>query len=165
MLLEEKLKICKVSEFLNFPYTQNRKLGNPRKCSLTSTFGSCCNLIFRNNKNELRQKLCPVPKIEKWEILESFLSLQIFTVVVTWSKFVFSEERGKPCFFVTFNTKSCLFWKFHWSFSSCSEDMEIFSLNINTSIFRVFWHFLVTMKLMTSACYRWCRHFFTFNLL
>ena len=147
------------------PYTQYRKLRNPGKCSLTSNFDSCCNLIFRNDKNELRQKLCPVPKIEKSEILERFLSLQIFTVVVTCSKFVYSRERVKPCFFVTFNIKSRLSWKFHWSFSSCSEDMEIFSLNINTSIFRVFWHFLVTMKLMTSAYYRWCRHFFTFNLL
>ena len=132
-------------------YTQNRKLGYLGKRSLTSSFDSCCNLIFRNDKNELRQKLCPVPKIEKSEILERFLSLQIFTVVVTCSKFVYSRERVKPCFFVTFNIKSRLSWKFHWSSSSCSEDMEIFSFNINTSIFRVFWHFLVKKKLMTSS--------------
>ena len=133
------------------PYTQNRKLGYLGKSSLTSNFASCCNLIFRNDKNELRQKLCPVPKIEKSEILERFLSLQIFTVVVTCSKFVYSRERVKPCFFVTCNIKSRLSWKFHWSSSSCSEDMEIFSFNINTSIFRVFWHFLVKKKLMTSS--------------
>ena len=134
------------------PYTQNRKLGYLGKRSLTSNFDSCCNLIFRNDKNELRQKLCPVPKIEKSEILERFLSLQIFTVVVTCSKFVYSRERVKPCFFfVSFNIKSRLSWKFHWSSSSCSEDMEIFSFNINTSIFRVFWHFLVKKKLMTSS--------------
>ena len=123
------------------PCSQNRKLGYLGKRSLTSSFDSCCNLIFRNEKNELRQKLCPVPKIEKSEILERFLSLQIFTVVVTCSKFVYSRERVKPCFL----------WKFHWSSSSCSEDMEIFSFNINTSIFRVFWHFLVKKKLMTSS--------------
>ena len=35
-------------------YTQNRKLG---KCSVTSNFDSSCNLRFRNDKNELRQKL------------------------------------------------------------------------------------------------------------
>ena len=133
------------------PSTQNRKLEYLRKHSLNSRFDSCCNLIFKNDKNELRQKLCPVPKIEKSEILERFLSLQIFTVVVTCSKFVYSRERVKPCFFVTFNIKSRLSWKFHWSSSSCSEDMEIFSFNINTSIFRVFWHFLVKKKLMTSS--------------
>ena len=131
-------------------YTQNRKLGYLGKRSLTSSFDSCCNLIFRNDKNELRQKLCPVPKIEKSEILERFLSLQIFTVVVTCSKFVYSRERVKPCFL----------WKFHWSSSSCSEDMEIFSFNINTSIFWVFWHFIVKKKLTTSSYNRWCRHFF-----
>ena len=100
MLLEEKWKICEVSEFSIWLYTQNRKLGYLGKRSLTSNFDSCCNLIFRNDKNELRQKLCPVPKIEKSEILERFLSLQIFTVVVTCSKFVYSRERVKPCFFL-----------------------------------------------------------------
>ena len=68
MLLEEKYKIYKVSEFSVLSFTQNRKLGNPGKCSITSNFDSCCNLIFRNDKNALRQKLCPVPKIEKSEI-------------------------------------------------------------------------------------------------
>ena len=157
-------------------YTQNRKLGNPGKCSLTSKFDSWCNLIFRTNKNELRQKLCPVPKIKKSEILESFLSLQIFTVVATCSKFLFSRERVKRVyflerlvFFVTFNTKSRLSWKLHWSSSSCSEDMEIFLLSIDTSIFPVFWHFLVTKKLAASA-YNSITDgvgifFFTFNLL
>ena len=57
MLLEEKKKISEVSEFSILPYTQNRKLGNLGKCSFTSNFGSCCNLRFRNGKNELRQKL------------------------------------------------------------------------------------------------------------
>ena len=56
MLLEKKKKISKVSEFSILPYTQNREIGNLGKCSLTSNFGSC-NLIFRNDKNEPRQKL------------------------------------------------------------------------------------------------------------
>ena len=47
-------------------------------------------------------------KIENSEISESVLLLQIVTVVVTFSKFVFSRERVKPCFFVTFNIKSRL---------------------------------------------------------
>ena len=70
------------------------------------------------------------------------------------------EREGQALiFFVTFNIKSRLSWKFHRTSSSCSEDMEIFSFNINTSIFRVFWHFLVKKKLMTSS-YNWrCCHF------
>ena len=31
--------------------------------------------------------------------------------------------------------------------------------------FVFFWHFLVTKKLMTSACNRWCQYFYTFSLL
>ena len=57
MLLEEKKKISEVSKFSILPETQNWKLGNLAKCSFTSNFDSCCNLRFRNNKNELRQKL------------------------------------------------------------------------------------------------------------
>ena len=55
--LQEEVKISEVSEFSILSYTQNRKLGNLGKCSFTSNFDSCCNLRFRNNKNELRQKL------------------------------------------------------------------------------------------------------------
>ena len=76
---------------------------------------------------------------------------------------IFQREGEALFFFVTFNTKSRLSWKFPWSSSSCSKDMGIFSLNINTSIFRVFWHFFVTKKLMKSAYNRWCRHFFYFQ--
>ena len=50
MLLEEKKKISEVSEFSILFYTLNRKLGNLRKCSFTSNFGSCCNLTCKNNK-------------------------------------------------------------------------------------------------------------------
>ena len=88
----------------------------------------------------------PIPKIEKAKILESFLLLQIFTVVVTFSKFVFSRERVKPCFFVTFNIKSRLSWKFHWSSSSCLEDMEIFLFNINI--------FINFSTFLTFPCYK-----------
>ena len=94
--------MAEVSNFSNLSYTQNGKLGYLGKRSLTSKFDSCCNLIFRNDKIELRQNICPVTKFEKSEILERFLSLQIFTVVVTCSKFVYSRERVKPCFFCDF---------------------------------------------------------------
>ena len=55
-------ELSKDSEFSILPYTQNRKLGNLGKCSFTSNFDSSCNLRFRNDKNELRQKL----KVIKW---------------------------------------------------------------------------------------------------
>ena len=57
MLLEEKKKISEISQFSILPYTQNRKLGNLGKCSFTLNFDISCNLSFRNDKNELRQKL------------------------------------------------------------------------------------------------------------
>ena len=103
MLLEEKKKVSEISEFSILPYTQNRKLGDLGKCSFTSDFDSCCNLRFRNDKNELRQKrkvikgikkkerelprfpsfrFCSIPKIENSKISESVLLLQIMTVVV-----------------------------------------------------------------------------------
>ena len=57
MLLAEKVKISEVSKFSILPYTQNRKLGNLGKCSFISSFVSCYNLRFTNDKNELKQKL------------------------------------------------------------------------------------------------------------
>ena len=57
MLLEEKQKVCEVSEFSILPYTQNYKLGNLQKCSFISNFDSSCNLRCKSAKNELRQKL------------------------------------------------------------------------------------------------------------
>ena len=56
MLLEEKTKISEVYEFLILSYTQNQKLGNLRKFSFTSNFGSSCNLSWKNDK-KLRQNL------------------------------------------------------------------------------------------------------------
>ena len=58
-------KVSEVCEFSILPYTQNQKLGNLGKCSFNLNFYSCCNLRFRNNKNELRQKLNVMKWIEK----------------------------------------------------------------------------------------------------
>ena len=106
---------------------------------------------------------CPILKIE---ISESFLLLQILTVDVTFSKLVFSRERVKPCFSVTFKISHVFTKKCHWS-SSCSEDMEIFSFNIN-----IFINFL---GFLTFSCYKKINGisilqmmsalFLTFNLL
>ena len=56
MLFEEKKQNFQSFGVSILPYTQNRKLGNLRKCSVISNFESC-NLRFRNDKNGLRQKL------------------------------------------------------------------------------------------------------------
>ena len=103
MILLKKVKISEVSEFSILSYTQNRKLGNLGKCSFTSNFDSSCNLRFRNDKNELRQKLKgqdmlleeknKISEISEFLILsytqnrklgisESVLLLQILTVAV-----------------------------------------------------------------------------------
>ena len=51
------MKIYEVSEFSILSYTQNRKLRNLGKCPFTPNFDSGGNLTFRNDKNELTQKL------------------------------------------------------------------------------------------------------------
>ena len=109
MLLEEKQKICEVSQFSILLYTQNRKLGYLGKRALTSNFDSYCNLIFRNNKNELRQKFCPVPKIEKLEMLERFLVPNLYILERERERKRERErerekerERAKPCFLCDF---------------------------------------------------------------
>ena len=48
--LQEEVRISEVSEFSILPYTQNRKLGNLGKFSLTSNFCSSCNLRRKNDK-------------------------------------------------------------------------------------------------------------------
>ena len=182
MLLEEKKKISEDSEFSIFPCTQNRKLRNLEKCSFTSNFDGCCNLRFRNGKNweknlkmikkikKKKRKLprflsfrfCSIPQMKNFEISETFRLLQIFTVVVPFSKFVLSRERVKPCFFVSFNIKSHLSWKLYWSSSSCS----VFLLNIDILIdFSGFLTFPCYKEINDVTYNRWCRHFFTFNLL
>ena len=53
---------------------------------------------------------------------------------------------------------------FHCCSISRSADVKIFSSILTfLLIFWIFWHFLVAKKLMTSACNRWCQHFFYFQ--
>ena len=51
MLLEEKVKIPKVSKISILPYTQNGKLGNLGNFYFASNFDSSCNLRCKNDKN------------------------------------------------------------------------------------------------------------------
>ena len=78
----------------------------------------------------------------------------------------------KPWFFCDFwyYHMSRLAWKFNWNSSSRSEKMKNFSVDISyfqrfSSIFWIFWYFLITKKLMTSSYNKLCHHFFTFNIL
>ena len=62
----------------NFPYTQNRKLGNLGKCSFTLHFDSSCNLRLRNDKNELRQKLKGQDMLLEKKKKENFQDFRVF---------------------------------------------------------------------------------------
>ena len=106
----------------------------------------------------------PIPKLENSEISESALLLQILTVIVTFFKFVFSIERTRPYFFRLLILRYVFAENFIkvprvvqkiWRFSC--------SILVFSAIFRVFWHFLVTKKLMKSAYNRLCWHFFYFQ--
>ena len=172
MLLEEKKKISEMSEFSILPYTQNWKLRNLGKCSFTSNFDSSYNLRFRNDKNELSQKLkvikwtkkkkrnflrslsfqfCSIPKIENSEISESVPLLQILTVFVTFSEFAFSANRVKPSFFLNLILSHIIPENFIkaplivWKIFRFSRSILIFS-----SSFGVFWLLLGCL----GCCYQ-----------
>ena len=82
-----------------------------------------------------------------------------------FSKNVFSKERVKLCsLFVTFNI--IIFLKSSLTFLKSFRRYEYFFVNISyfQQFASIFWHFLVTKKLMTLACNKWCQHAFTFNI-
>ena len=102
MLLEKKIVFWdfRVFDFVLYPKSKTRNL---EKCSATSNFDSSCNLRFRNDKSELRQKLkgqdmllevkYKISEISEFLVLsytqnrklgisESVLLLQILTVAV-----------------------------------------------------------------------------------
>ena len=163
------MKLSEVSEFSILPYTQNRKLGNLGKYSFTSNFDNCCNLRFRNDKNELRQKLkgqnmlleeknktsevsefSILPYNQNWKLRK----LGKFSFTSNFDRFreILREREWSLVFFVSFNFDSHLSWKSYWSSWSCSEDVEILSFYINLFInISGILTFLVTEKLMTSA--------------
>ena len=91
--------------------------------------------------------------------------LDILLSPCCFSKNASSKHVVKHYFFFFNYHKSHFFRKFHWNFSYRSDNMKIFSININYfhRFFRIFWQFLVTKKLIMSAYYRWCHHFFLFQ--
>ena len=89
--------------------------------------------------------------------------------ICRFSKNVSSKGRVKPCFFVTFNIIiSHTFPENSIEISQVVQKIWTISLSILAIIsyfhrfssnFWIFWHFLVTKKLMTSAYNTWCQHF------
>ena len=169
----EKVKISEVSEFSILPYTQNRKLGNLGKCSFTSNFDSSCNLRFRNDKNELRQKLKGQDMLleEKKKISE----ISEFSILSYTQNQKFGN-LGKYSFTSNFDS-ICNFFRI-WIFCKQSEALfflwllilshifpenlikvphvvqKIFrfsrSILIFSSIFWVFWHFVVNEEVAVN---------------
>ena len=103
---------------------------------------------------------------DKWinEILWFFMTFPIFNdfFINLWPKSKFHDflKFYDPCE----ACKSHLSWKCYWNSSSRSEDMKIFSVNINY-FHQFFSHFLVTKKLITSTYNKWFQNFFIINLL
>ena len=85
-----------------------------------------------------------------------------------FSKNVFSRERLKPCFFVTFKIiKSHIFPANFNVITQVIQKIWRYSLSILPIFidFSDFLYFLVAKKLITSAYNRWYQNFFTFDLL
>ena len=91
----------------------------------------------------------------------SKLSLTLKLLGIIFCKDVSPKERVKPCFFLAFNIAiSYIFSKnFSWIPPVVPKIWIWIFLSIFI-IFCIFWHFLVTKKLMTSAYNKWCQHFF-----
>ena len=84
-----------------------------------------------------------------------------------FSKIVSSKKRVTPWFFVTFNIiLRHIFPENFIEFPQVVQKIWRNSLSILanfhqfSSIFWIFWHYLVTKKPMMSAYNRWCLHFF-----
>ena len=87
-----------------------------------------------------------------------------------FSRSISSRKRIKPCFFnVTFLILSSVttFMKLSLNFLMSFKRYEDFLpyCELLWSILWIFRYFLVTKKLMTWACKRWCRDFFILNQL
>ena len=113
----------------------------------------------------------------KYKTLSAFLYLVLtlkrvggvnLTLPPDYSKIVFSREKVKPCFFVTFNIITSHI--FPENFIKIPQLIHIFIIYIwrfYSSIWTIFINFfeffdiyLVTKKLMTSAYNRQCQNFF-----
>ena len=96
---------------------------------------------------------------------------QLMTPSCGFSKNVSSKERVKACLFVTFNIiLKHIFPESFIKFPQVVQKIWRNSVSILanfhqfSSLFWIFWHYLVKKKLMMSAYNRWCQHFVTFNI-
>ena len=98
-------------------------------------------------------QFCPASKIKNSEILESVLLSEILTA---FRKSVFSKEKGWSLVFLLL-ILSHIFPENFIEVPQVVQKIWKFSCSILTfaPLSRVFWHFLVTTKLMTSAYNRW----------
>ena len=90
------------------------------------------------------------------------------TPPVVFLKFYIIERGWSLWFFVNFNISiSHIFSENFIEIADVVHKIWRFSpLGLTIFInFSIFWHSLITKKLMTSACSKWCQHFFAFNLL
>ena len=81
MLSEEIVKISEFSEFSILTYTQNPKIGNLGKCSLTSNFDSSCNLSCKNDKN-LTETNAQRSRYAFRSKIENLQSLRVFSLAL-----------------------------------------------------------------------------------
>ena len=83
-------------------------------------------------------------------------------------KFYILERGWSPWFFVNFNISiSHIFSENFIEIADVVHKIWRFPpLGLTIFInFSILWHSVITKKLMTSACSKWCQHFFAFNLL
>ena len=79
-------------------------------------------------------------------------------------------KRGWNPVFVTFNVTISHIFPENFIDIPQAVQKKNFSYSVSyfhrcSSMFWIFWHFLVTKNLITSAYNSWCQHFFTFNIL
>ena len=116
-------------------------------------------------KVHLGKKVIDCKTQGEWNIQLSMVNWTFSLHLVVFPKMHLLNMWWSTTFFFFNYHKSHFFRKFHWNFSYRSDNMKIFSININYfhRFFRIFWQFFVTKKLIMSAYYRWCHHFFLFQ--
>ena len=135
---------------------------------LTSNFDSCYNLRFRNDRNELRQKLKVIKWIKKKK--ENFRGFRVFNLPYTLNRKLGNLRKcsftsnfyrdSKALFFLRLLILSHIFAENVIKFPHVIQKIWRFSRSISifSSIFRVFWRFLVkkqavvTEKVLQPPC-------------
>ena len=116
--------------------------------------GNCFGIDYASNSfSPMLYNFLANPKIFGGSILTPF---------VVFFKSTFFRVRVKPCsFFTLILSKVTSFLNVLLKFFKHAEKNEnfLFQCQLFSAIFRIFWHFLVTKKLIASAYNRWRQHF------